>query len=219
MRSDWTLSSGPVTRIIAGAAGGRSLRTPPGEGTRPTSDRVREALFSRLEHLEVLAGSQVLDLYAGSGALGLEALSRGAAQVVLVESNQRAAAVIAANIETVGRGLAAGRAQVRAEKVERLLRTAAIGRFDLVLIDPPYALTEPDLTEVLRALADGGWLASQALVIIERSGRSPEPTWPAALRGDGHKRYGDTTLWFAEADESAEADEAAEDQGQGPAVR
>lgn len=186
-----------MTRIIAGAAGGRSLRTPPGEGTRPTSDRVREALFSRLEHLDALAGRDVLDLYAGSGALGLEALSRGARRVVLVESNRRAAAVISANIAAVARGGLAGRAHARTDRVERVLKTVPEAGFDLVLIDPPYALAEAEIAEVLRLLTTG-WLAPGALVIVERSGRSPEPDWPAGLVADGSKRYGDTTMWFAQ---------------------
>ena len=149
-----------MTRIISGSAGGRTLRTPPGSMTRPTSDRVREALFSRLEHHGLLADTHVLDLYAGSGALGLEAASRGAARVLLVESDRKAAKVIARNIDTVG---AAG-VRVVTDTVERVLRAGPPAgiRMDLVFIDPPYDIGEEALTEVLGALVEHGWLAPEA---------------------------------------------------------
>ena len=185
-----------MTRIISGSAGGRRLQTPPGVGTRPTSDRVREALFSRLEHLDVLSGARVLDLYAGSGALGLEAASRGAASVLLVESNRAAAAVARANADVIGRpGL-----RVRAETVERVLAVApATGdRADLVLLDPPYDVDEETLAAVLGLLVTGQWLAPHALVVVERSSRSPEPRWLAPLAAMGERRYGETTVWFAD---------------------
>lgn len=185
-----------MTRIISGSAGGRRLQTPPGVGTRPTSDRVREALFSRLEHLDVLSGARVLDLYAGSGALGLEAASRGAASVLLVESNRAAAAVARANADVIGRpGL-----RVRAETVERVLAAApATGdRADLVLLDPPYDVDEETLAAVLGLLVTGQWLAPHALVVVERSSRSPQPRWLAPLAAMGERRYGETTIWFAD---------------------
>lgn len=185
-----------MTRIIGGSAGGRTLRTPPGAGTRPTSDRVREALFSRLEHHGLLDGTHVLDLYAGSGALGLEAASRGASRVLLVESDRRAAKVIAGNIEVVGRpGV-----RVVTDTVERALRAGPPSgiRMDLVLVDPPYDLSEEALAAVLAQLAGGGWLAPDAFVVVERSTRSPQPTWPPGLELSGEKRYGETTMWFAE---------------------
>ena len=185
-----------MTRIISGSAGGRRLQTPPGVGTRPTSDRVREALFSRLEHLDVLSGARVLDLYAGSGALGLEAASRGAASVLLVESNRAAAAVARANADVIGRpGL-----RVRAETVERVLAVApATGdRVDLVLLDPPYDVDEEALAAVLGLLVTGQWLAPHAIVVVERSSRSPEPRWLAPLAAMGERRYGETTVWFAD---------------------
>ena len=185
-----------MTRIISGSAGGRRLQTPPGVGTRPTSDRVREALFSRLEHLDVLSGARVLDLYAGSGALGLEAASRGAASVLLVESNRAAAAVARAKADVIGRpGL-----RVRAETVERVLAAApATGdRADLVLLDPPYDVDEETLAAVLGLLVTGQWLAPHALVVVERSSRSPEPRWLAPLAAMGERRYGETTMWFAD---------------------
>lgn len=185
-----------MTRIISGTAGGRRLQTPRGSGTRPTSDRVREALFSRLEHRGLLPGGNVLDLYAGSGALGLEAASRGAGLVLLVESRRDAAQVIAANIKAVGRpGV-----RVLRDTVERALRTGPPGgiRMDLVFLDPPYDVTEEALGAALAALVEHAWLAVEAFVVVERSTRSPQPTWPEGLELSGEKRYGDTTMWFAE---------------------
>jgi 16S rRNA (guanine966-N2)-methyltransferase len=187
-----------VTRIISGLAGGRRIQAPPGGGTRPTSDRVREALFSRLEHLDVLHGARVLDLYAGSGALGLEAASRGASAVVLVEQARPAAAVIRRNLTSLAdvlRGVS-----VRMEPVERVLGTppAQQERFDLVLLDPPYDVGEDALAGVLQALVTGAWLDPQALVVVERSARSPEPRWPAGLAATVERRYGETTMWFAD---------------------
>ncbi len=164
--------------------------------TRPTSDRVREALFSRLEHRGLLVDKHVLDLYAGSGALGLEAASRGASRVLLVESDRKAAKVIARNIETVG---AAG-VRVVTDTVERVLRAGPPAgiRVDLVFLDPPYDISEAALTEVLGALVEHGWLAPDAFVVVERSTRSPQPSWPAGLELSGEKRYGETAVWFAE---------------------
>jgi len=185
-----------MTRIISGSAGGRTLRTPAGSGTRPTSDRVREALFSRLEHHGLLERTNVLDLYAGSGALGLEAASRGAARVILVESNHRAAKVIADNIDAVGLTTA----RLVADTVERTLAAGPPSglRMDLVLLDPPYDVDEVELSAVLEALVEHGWLGPDAFVVVERSTRSPQPTWPAGLELSGEKRYGETTVWFAE---------------------
>jgi 16S rRNA (guanine966-N2)-methyltransferase len=185
-----------MTRIISGTAGGRALRTLDGAGTRPTTDRVREALFSRLEHRGLLDGTHVLDLYAGSGALGLEAASRGADQVLLVESNRRAVGVIRHNIGTVGRS----GVRVLLDTVARVLRAGPPGgtRMDLVLVDPPYELSEEALAADLAALVEHDWLARDAFVVVERSSRSPQPTWPDGLELSGEKRYGETTIWFAE---------------------
>jgi 16S rRNA (guanine966-N2)-methyltransferase len=188
-----------MTRIISGLAGGRRIYTPPGIGTRPTSDRVREALFSRLEHLDVVSAAHVLDLYAGSGALGLEAASRGAASVLLVESDRAAADVVRRNIAELGLpGVSIG---VRADAVERaLLSGPASGqaRCDLVLMDPPYDVTEEALGDVLALLVTRSWLSDDALVVVERSARSPEPRWPEGLDGAGERRYGETKMWFAD---------------------
>jgi len=185
-----------MTRIISGTAGGRRLQTPPGSSTRPTSDRVREALFSRLEHRGLLEGASVLDLYAGSGALGLEAASRGAAQVLLVESHKAAAKVIRANVGVIGHpGV-----RVVSDTVERALAAGppAGVRMDLVLLDPPYDVSEEALAAVLAALVEQQWLAPDAFVVVERSTRSPQPTWPEGLELSGEKRYGETAMWFAE---------------------
>ena len=182
-----------MTRIISGRVGGLRLETPGGAGTRPTSDRVREALFSRLEHLDVLAGAAVLDLYAGSGALGLEAASRGAASVLLVESDRGAAAVARRNAELTGiPGIT-----VRTAAVERTLATPPAAPFDLVFVDPPYDIGEEVLAGVLASLAHRQWLTDEALVVVERSSRSPEPRWPRGLEIEGERRYGETRIWFA----------------------
>ncbi|MBM6400470.1 16S rRNA (guanine(966)-N(2))-methyltransferase RsmD [Phycicoccus sonneratiae] len=184
-----------MTRIIAGTHGGRTLRTPPGSGTRPTSDRVREALFSALEARDAVRGARVLDLYAGSGALGLEAVSRGARSAVLVESDRRAAATITANVRALGlEGV-----RVRASTVAAALsgEPGPDEAVDLVLVDPPYDVGEGALAAVLERLVHGR-LAPDGLVVVERSSRSPEPVWPDGLERDGRaRRYGETTVWFA----------------------
>ncbi|KRE38521.1 16S rRNA (guanine(966)-N(2))-methyltransferase RsmD [Janibacter sp. Soil728] len=182
-----------MTRIISGEAGGRRLRTPTGDGTRPTTDRVREALFSALESRDVLDGAHVMDLYAGSGALGLEAASRGAASVLLVESDRGASATIRANISDLG---VAG-ARLQSCSVEQALNRPASLRYDLVLADPPYDVTEESLAAVLEMLLAHQWLAQEPVIVIERSSRSPEPTWPDGIVAEGSKSYGETVLWFA----------------------
>ncbi len=184
-----------MTRIIAGAAKGRRLRTPPGEHTRPTTDRVREALFSAVESwCGSLQGLRFLDLYAGSGAVGLEAWSRGAAAVSFVESDKATAALIATN----ARDLGFAAADVRAQRVVTALSTPPELPYDVVFSDPPYPLSETDLAGDLRLLVDG-WLAPDALVVVERSRRSPAPEWPAPLEAGRDKRYGETTLWYGHA--------------------
>lgn len=184
-----------MTRVIAGTAGGRTLRTPPGSGTRPTSDRVREALFSALDARDAVRGARVLDLYAGSGALGLEAASRGASSVVLVESDRRAADVITRNVRDLGLpGVRVVRTTVAAALAPD---PAPADAADLVLVDPPYDVDETALAAVLSRLASG-WLAPGGLVVVERSTRSPEPGWPPGLERSGKPRkYGETTVWLA----------------------
>ena len=184
-----------MTRIVAGTAGGRRLLAPAGRQTRPTSDRVREAVFSRLEHDGLLDATRVLDLYSGSGALGLEALSRGARSALLVEQGQGAVRAIGLNIAATG----LSGAQLVADRVERVLARAVEGAaFDLVLADPPYLLAEPALGQVLQLLIVGGWLARDAVVVVERSARTPEPSWPLGLERYDDRRYGETRIWFAE---------------------
>ncbi len=185
-----------VVRIVAGVAGGRRLAVPP-HGTRPTSDRVREAVFSSLAARRVLEGTRVLDLYAGSGAMGLEALSRGAAHVRFVESDQRAAAVLRRNVEALGLGGRDGRAaQVTTADVPAVLRSDPGQPYDLILADPPYALDGCAVDEVLSALAGGAWLAPAALLVVERPTKAHPPTWPDRVFALTHRRYGDTTVYY-----------------------
>jgi 16S rRNA (guanine966-N2)-methyltransferase len=179
---------GAVTRIIAGAAGGRRIVVP-GAGTRPTSDRVREALFSALAVDPGLDGAAVLDLCAGSGALGLEALSRGAAHALFVESDRRAAGVLRRNVAAVGLPGAA----VRAGTAATVLAGPADRPYDLVLIDPPYATPDADVARWLAAAHAHGWLAGDAVVVVERP-RGEEFPWPDPLVSVRERRYGDTVL-------------------------
>jgi 16S rRNA (guanine966-N2)-methyltransferase len=185
-----------VTRIIAGAAGGRRLATAAGRTTRPTSDRAREGLFAAVLAMRGgLAGAAVIDLYAGSGAVGLEALSRGASDVILVESDPRAAAVIRANIASIG---LAG-ARLVPGRVERVLAAGpdrGARPRDFAFADPPYALPDTELERVLTALASKGWLAPGAVVAVERATRSGPPTWPDGLEPDRSRTYGEATLWY-----------------------
>ncbi|MGH8823681.1 MAG: 16S rRNA (guanine(966)-N(2))-methyltransferase RsmD [Jiangellaceae bacterium] len=181
-----------MTRIIAGAARGRRLLTPAGSRTRPTSDRVREAMFSALEsELGAFAGLRVLDLYAGTGALGLEALSRGAAHVLLVEADARAARTIRSNVSTVG----LPGAEVVQSSVVRALTAVPPAPYDLVLADPPY-VTRGEEIELVLAQLTGGWLAPQAIVVVERSTRDAPLGWPAGMVGQRTRRYGETMLWY-----------------------
>jgi 16S rRNA (guanine966-N2)-methyltransferase len=184
-----------MTRIIAGLAGGRRLATVPGRSTRPTTDRAREGLFSTVTSIRGdLAGSAVLDLYAGSGAVGLEALSRGAADVILVEADARAAQVIRENIANVG---LAG-ARLLTEKVQRVLARGPAGASprDLVFADPPYATGDDELARMLGTLSGEGWLIPGALIVVERSSRSGPPAWPAGYESERSRRYGEATLWY-----------------------
>jgi len=173
-----------MARVIAGEAGGRRLAVPDGRETRPTSDRAREGLFATVASIVgPLAGTRLLDLYAGSGAVGLEALSRGAEHVLLVESGARATAVIRQNIEALG----LPGATLIADRVERVLahEPPEDERYDVAFADPPYAMADAEISRVLSLLADEGWLARDALVIVERATRSGPVRWPdgAQVRG------------------------------------
>ncbi|MBC9735075.1 16S rRNA (guanine(966)-N(2))-methyltransferase RsmD [Nocardioides marmotae] len=185
-----------MTRIIGGSAGGRRIAVPRGSATRPTSDRVREALFSAVESwCGSLQGLRFLDLYAGSGAVGLEAWSRGAGVVTLVEQDRRTAALVRENARTLG----FARADVVAASVGTTLLRHPAAPYDVVFSDPPYPLDEPSLARDLAALVEHGWLVPDALVVVERSVRSPEPTWPPGLEPVRERRYGETVLWYGRA--------------------
>lgn len=181
------------TRIVGGAARGRRLAVP-GTGTRPTSERAREALFSALDARIGLAGARVLDLYSGSGAIGLEALSRGARTARMVESSAAAVAVIRANIAAV----ALAGAHLIAAPVERHLAGPPPEEpFDAVVADPPYAQAPAQVDALLRLLSAPGWLSSGAVVVIERAARSKtEPAWPDFVTDRAHRRYGEAALWY-----------------------
>jgi len=192
-----------MTRIIGGTAGGRRLRTPKGEGTRPTSDRVREAMFSAIEAwCGSLQGLRFLDLYAGTGAVGLEAWSRGAAHVRLVEHDRAAAALIRDNARELGCRVAD---VVTATVATSLAATASsyhpFDPFDIAFSDPPYPLPDEDVHRDLAALRDHGWLAPGALVVVERGRerRGAVWTWPDGYDEGRTRRYGETVLHYAEA--------------------
>ena len=209
---------GAVTRVIAGTAGGRTLRVPPGNRTRPTSDRAREGLFaSVMSELGGLGGLHVMDLYAGSGALGIEALSRGAASVLLVESDARAAAVIKANVKAVG----LPGTTVATDRVERLLgrahgeRRPVRGGYDLVFADPPYAVTDEAVARMLAQLS-AGWLADGALVVVERATRSGPFDWPPGYAEGKSRRYGEATFWYGWYGSGTEAGQAGQPRASAP---
>ncbi|HCX84407.1 MAG TPA: 16S rRNA (guanine(966)-N(2))-methyltransferase RsmD [Micrococcales bacterium] len=191
-----------MARIIAGSVGGRTIAVPP-RGTRPTTDRVREALFTALDHDGLLDGARVLDLYAGSGALGLEAASRGAARVDLVESDRRAADVCRANARSLG---LTGLVRTHQAKVETFLaastgstagssRAAGAvpdGGWTLAFLDPPYDVDSSRVAAVLAALVPH--LAADAVVVLERSVRSEPVALPEGLEAWRDRRYGETVL-------------------------
>ncbi|MEU3740983.1 MULTISPECIES: 16S rRNA (guanine(966)-N(2))-methyltransferase RsmD [unclassified Streptomyces] len=186
-----------MTRVIAGVAGGRRLAVPPGTGTRPTTDRAREGLFSTWQALQgTLDGSRVLDLYAGSGAIGLEALSRGAGHALLVEADARAVRTVRENVKSIG----LPGAEVRAGKAAQIVQGGAPATpYDLVFLDPPYVVTDDDLREILLTLRAGGWLTDDALVTVERSTRGGEFCWPDGFEALRSRRYGEGTFWYGRA--------------------
>ena len=187
-------------RVVAGAARGRRL-TAPAAGTRPTSDRVREALFSAIEsRLGALGGLRVVDLYAGSGAVGLEALSRGAAHVLLVERNRKALEVVRANVAAVG----LPHVEVLAADVGSVTSLApppaAVAPYDVAFLDPPYSEPDEVVERVLVGLAGHGWLEAGSLVLVERARRGSGFAWPAGYDALRDRDYGDTrvrtALWY-----------------------
>lgn len=189
-----------MTRIIAGLARGRTLRVP-AKGTRPTSDRVRESLFSSMDselRADGAAWSSVraLDLFAGSGALGLEALSRGAASAVFVEKSRDAARILRANIELTGLAHAsvverdAAKLGVPAPGLAGALPATA------VFVDPPYEFASAAIVGLLVRLHECGWIADDAHVVVERSARSREPAMPSEWFDGRTRAFGDTALWY-----------------------
>ena len=180
-------------RIAAGDLGGRVISTPEGEATRPTSDRARQAVFNILEHAPWSSGlgdRRVLDLFAGSGALGLEALSRGAAYAAFVETGVPALAALRANIETFRLGERAG---VLRQDAARLAARTAGEPFDLVFLDPPYGRGLGE--QALAALAAGGWLGPEAVAVFERGADEPAPDLPGWTVLD-QRRYGAAAVLF-----------------------
>ena len=189
-----------MSRIIAGSRGGRRLTMPSGDRTRPTTDRVREALFSALAAWAgtpaaapeaTLDGLSFCDLYAGSGAVGLEAASRGAAPVLLVEGDRRTAQVIRRNADELGLTV-----EVRALRVETVLAQQANRSYDIVFADPPYELAADTLDRLLGLAWPHGWVAEHGLVVVERSRRTPPPSWPAAVTDTWSRTYGETIVYF-----------------------
>lgn len=174
--------------------GGRRISVPP-KGTRPTSDRVRESLFNVLDARLDFDGITVLDLYAGSGALGLEALSRGASRAVLVEQDHRAAATISRNVAELGVGTVA---EVRRAPVATVLAGGADRPVDLVLADPPYDVPDSEVEALLAALDAHGWARDGTVAVIERRASGGEPRWPQGWSRWPSRRYGDTRLDMAE---------------------
>ncbi|MBA0051787.1 16S rRNA (guanine(966)-N(2))-methyltransferase RsmD [Streptomyces sp. AJS327] len=187
-----------MTRVIAGAAGGRRLAVPPGSGTRPTSDRAREGLFSSWEAQLAggVRGKRVLDLFGGSGAVGLEALSRGAAHVLLVEADARAVRTIRENV----RAVRLPGAEVRHGRAARVVTEEdPVAPYDVVFLDPPYALADDDLREILLTLLARHWIEETALVTVERGTRGGEFHWPEGFVAVRSRRYGEGTLWYGRA--------------------
>lgn len=182
-----------MTRIIGGVAGGRRIAVPP-RGTRPTTDRVRESLFNILTARRELRGLAVLDLYAGSGALGLEALSRGAASALFVESDPRTASVIARNIDTLG----LPGATLRRGAVAAVLSAGTASPVDLVLADPPYDVAAAEVEAMLAALIAHGWVREGAVAVVERAVGGAPLSWPAGWSVWPQRVYGDTRLELAE---------------------
>ena len=185
-----------MTRIIAGLAGSLKL-SPPAKTTRPTSDRIRESIFSRLEARDLIDGSRVLDLYAGTGALALEAASRGASSVWMVERDGKAAAVCVANLKIVTKALFKEEIELEGKVVNKAVSSflAAPGDeiFNLVFIDPPYEVPNEDVESELTLLLP---LLKDSTVVLERSSRAEVPVWPQGFELEDSKSYGDTVVYW-----------------------
>lgn len=194
-----------MTRIIAGSRKGHRLRTPDHSNTRPTSDRVREAAFSAIGDWagrvgeppeQMLSGLGVLDLYAGSGAVGLEAASRGASPVYAVESQSSVSSLAQQNARHTNLTV-----KVVTAKVEKWVAAGATTAFDVVWADPPYALANSAVSEMLAQLVESGWIKPDGLLVLERSSRDAPPHLPGSLSQAWHRRYGETILYFATKDQ------------------
>ena len=200
-----------MSRIISGAAGGVRLASVPGDNTRPTTDRVKESLFSKLESYDIIRGARVLDAFGGSGALGCEALSRGAASVTLLDTYPKAVAVIRKNVAAVekamgrnatGSSVATGSAACVQQSQALTYVKSASGPWDLVFVDPPYAMPNEQVSELLEALTPK--LAEGAVVVVERSSRDAEPVWGEGLYCFSTRQHGETVLYYVEPDEVEE---------------
>ena len=202
-----------MSRIISGAAGGVRLASVPGDNTRPTTDRVKESLFSKLESYDIIRGARVLDAFGGSGALGCEALSRGAASVTLLDIYPKAVAVIRKNVAAVEKAMGrTGSSSTRVQQSQALTYVkSASGPWDLVFVDPPYAMPNEQVSELLEALTPK--LAEGAVVVVERSSRDEEPVWGEGLYCFSTRQHGETVLYYVEPDEAEEqaGDESGED--------
>ena len=196
-----------MSRIIAGSHRGRPIVMPASGKTRPTTDRVREALFSALTSWagtaaqppgQTLRGLAFCDLFCGSGAVGLEAASRGAAPVLLVDADRRVGQTASDNVASLGLA-----ARVQVSRVEQLVRRPADTAYDIVFADPPYDLDESAVEHVLASVVERGWVAADGLLVVERSRRSPDLRWPATFDDGWSRRYGETVLFFGRADGDA----------------
>ena len=208
-----------MSRIISGAAGGVRLASVPGDNTRPTTDRVKESLFSKLESYDIIRGARVLDAFGGSGALGCEALSRGAASVTLLDTYPKAVAVIRKNVAAVEKamGRAGAGSSSSTGSVARVQQSQALtyaksasGPWDLVFVDPPYAMPNEQVSELLEALTPK--LAEGAVIVVERSSRDAEPVWGEGLYCFSTRQHGETVLYYVEPDDVEE--QAGDDSGE-----
>jgi len=184
-------------RIIAGVAKGRILGAVAG-ATRPTSDRAREGLFSSLaSEFGTFEGLHVLDLFGGSGAIGLESLSRGATSVHIVEKDDEAQKTIETNFEIVKKSNPAGSFHLYGMSAERFLKDAPKDKYHLVYIDPPYDFSNQAVEDVLSALHDYEFLSSDAFVAVERTARGAQFIWPDAFVPARERKYGQATIYYA----------------------